>query len=197
MVRGSGSAGCYPPVKPHKPMESAHKRSGIGGELVAFPCITPMAVGLRCFRHPTNRLHTGLTKHANHAEGVQYAITSLVKGTERSSRKPRTRSARFKRASSRFFEASCFFRPCRLGDVLVSGGACALRVANPETSTEKYWAIQFSRSAFGIALAPWARKFSAARFMASRRSNISCAQDCFSCSATNRQSRKRCAPHQL
>src|SRR5579859_793724 len=94
MVRGSGSADCYPPVKPHKPMECVHKRSGIGGELVAFPCITPMAVGLRCFRHPTNRLHTHLTKHANHAEGVQYAITSFVKGMDRSSRKDSTCSAR-------------------------------------------------------------------------------------------------------
>src|SRR2546421_5006544 len=80
MVRGSGSVGCYQPVKPHTPMECAHKRSGIGGELVAFPCIRPMAVGLPCFRHPTNRLHTRLTTHANHAEGVQYATTSLQFG---------------------------------------------------------------------------------------------------------------------
>src|SRR6266704_5910048 len=101
MARGSGSAGCYPPVKPHKPMESAHKRSGIGGELVAFPCITPMAVGLRCFRHPTNRLHTGLTKHANHAEGVQYAITSLSKGTAKLSRNSSTACWCVDRRSSR------------------------------------------------------------------------------------------------
>src|SRR5258708_11981963 len=122
MARGSGSAGCYPPVKPHKPMESAHKRSGIGGELVAFPCITPMAVGLRCFRHPRNRLHTRLTKHANHAEGVQYAIKSFVNGRERSSRKASTWSARRSKSSKRFFAADClgcpFFRgygpsPCR------------------------------------------------------------------------------------
>src|SRR6266567_8983356 len=90
MARGSGSAGCYPPVKPHKPMECVHKRSGIGGELVAFPCITPMAVGSRCFRHPTNRLHIRLTKHANRAEGVQYAITSLSNGTAKSCRKRST-----------------------------------------------------------------------------------------------------------
>src|SRR2546426_12716011 len=71
-------------------MECVHKRSGIGGELVAFPCIKPMAVGLRCFRHPTNRLHTRLTKHANHAEGVQYAIKSLSKGTAKSCKKRST-----------------------------------------------------------------------------------------------------------
>src|SRR5258708_28699428 len=95
MARGSGSAGCYPPVKPHKPMESAHKRSGIGGELVAFPCITPMAVGLRCFRHPRNRLHTRLTKHANHAEGVQYAIKSLWAGTPGTATKTNTSGRNF------------------------------------------------------------------------------------------------------
>src|SRR6266576_1041454 len=102
MVRGSGSVGCYQPVKPHTPMESAHKRSGIGGELVAFPCIKPMAVGLPCFRHPTNRLHTRLTTHANHAEGVQYATTSLSNGTAKFSRKASTCSARRNKSSSRF-----------------------------------------------------------------------------------------------
>src|SRR6266480_4632546 len=39
-----------------------------------------MAVGLPCFRHPTNRLNTRLTTHANHAQGVQYATTSFVWG---------------------------------------------------------------------------------------------------------------------
>src|SRR5215467_5630049 len=94
MVHGSESVDCYPPVKPHKPMESAHKRSGIGGEQVAFPRITSMVVGLRCFRHPTNGPHIGLTNHTNHAEGVQYAVKSFVNGTERSSRNASTWSAR-------------------------------------------------------------------------------------------------------
>src|SRR6266699_3482193 len=111
MARGSGSAGCYPPVKPHKPMESAHKRSGIGGELVAFPCITPMAVGLRCFRHPRNRLHTRLTKHANHAEGVQYAIKSLSKDTAKSSRKRSTAHLPCESRSSKLRAGLCFGRP--------------------------------------------------------------------------------------
>src|SRR5258708_1144295 len=115
MVRGSGSVDCYPPVKPHKPMESAHKRSGIGGEQVAFPCITSMAVGLRCFRHPTNGLHTDLTKHANHAEGVQYAITSFVNGMDRSSRNASTWSARRNKSSSRFLLEVCFRLPRRFG----------------------------------------------------------------------------------
>src|SRR3989440_7893517 len=122
MVRGSGSVGCYQPVKPHTPMECAHKRSGIGGELVAFPCIRPMAVGLPCFRHPTNRLHTRLTTHANHAEGVQYATTSLVKGTERSSSKASTCSARRNKSSSRFLAALCLRRPPRLGTSSTEGG---------------------------------------------------------------------------
>src|SRR5258708_26680365 len=122
MARGSENAGCYPPVKPHKPMESAHKRSGSGGELVAFPCITPMAVGLRCFRHPRNRLHTRLTKHATHAEGVQYAIKSLVKGMRRSSSKASTCSARKSSASSRFLAGLCLSLPFRVLGAEVGGG---------------------------------------------------------------------------
>src|SRR2546423_13493058 len=111
MVRGSESVGCYPPVKPHKPMESAHKRSGSGGGQVAFPCITSMAVGLRCFRHPTNRLHTGLTKHTNHAEGVQYAVKSLSKGTAKLSRNSNTACWCLERRSSRLRAVDCLRRP--------------------------------------------------------------------------------------
>src|SRR2546421_5286230 len=118
MVRGSGSVGCYQPVKPHTPMESAHKRSGIGGELVAFPCIRPMAVGLPCFRHPTNRLHTRLTTHANHAEGVQYATTSLSKGTAKLSRNSSTACWCLERRSSRLRAGDCLRRPF----LAVSGG---------------------------------------------------------------------------
>src|SRR2546423_6611945 len=111
MVRGSESVGCYPPVKPHKPMESAHKRSGSGGGQVAFPCITSMAVGLRCFRHPTNRLHTGLTKHTNHAEGVQYAVKSLSNGTTRRCKKANTASWSPIKRSSKLRAGLCFARP--------------------------------------------------------------------------------------
>src|SRR6266852_5869249 len=99
-------------------MECVHKRSGSGGELVAFPCITPIAVGLRCFRHPTNRLHARLTKHANHAEGVQYAITSLSKGTAKSSRKRSTAHLPPESRSSRLRAGLCLARP----DVRFLGG---------------------------------------------------------------------------
>src|SRR5438874_8425740 len=116
MVRGSGSVGCYQPVKPHTPMESAHKRSGIGGELVAFPCIRPMAVGLPCFRHPTNRLHTRLTTHANHAEGVQYATTSLSNGTTRRCKKANTASWSPIKRSSKLRAGLCLARPLWPGE---------------------------------------------------------------------------------
>src|SRR6266567_4229371 len=122
MVRGSGSVGCYQPVKPHTPMESAHKRSGLGGELVAFPCIRPMAVGLPCFRHPTHRLHTRLTTHANHAEGVQYATPSLLQGMRKSSSKASTCSARKSRASSKFLPLLCLRRPWRFAEEDAAGG---------------------------------------------------------------------------
>src|SRR5437870_9185069 len=103
-------------------MECVHKRSGIGGELVAFPCIKPMAVGFRCFRHPTNRLHTRLTKHANHAEGVQYAITSFVNGMDRSSRNASTCSARRSNSSSKFLLEVCFRLHRRLSVSSCAGG---------------------------------------------------------------------------
>src|SRR5947209_17012898 len=85
MAPGCGNAGCYRLVKPHTPMKCARKPSGIGGELAAFPCTKLMAVGLRCSRHPLNTLLTSLftypKHHANHAEGVQYAVKSLWAGT--------------------------------------------------------------------------------------------------------------------
>src|SRR5712692_5072519 len=92
-------------------MECVHKRSGIGGELVAFPCIKPMDVGLRCFRHPSNRLHTRLTKHANHAEGVQYATKSLSKGTAKSSKNRSTAHLLWESRSSRLRARLCLGLP--------------------------------------------------------------------------------------
>src|SRR6266566_8782006 len=92
-------------------MECVHKRSGIGGELVAFPCIKPMAVGLRCFRHPTIKLHTRLTKHANHAQGVQYAITSLSKGTAKSCKNRSTAHLPCESRSSKLRAGCCLGRP--------------------------------------------------------------------------------------
>src|SRR6266852_7122141 len=94
MEPGFGNAASYPPLKPLKPMESLQRRSGIGGELGAFPCTTLMAVGSCCSHRLANTLITSMNvsfnRHANHAQGVQYAITSLSKGTAKSSRKRST-----------------------------------------------------------------------------------------------------------
>src|SRR6266700_2922626 len=126
MEPDSGNAAFYPPLKPLKPMECLQRRSGIGGELAAFPCTTLMAVGSCCSHRPANTLITSMNvsfnRHANHAEGVQYAITSLVNGTRRSSNNASTCSARLSRASSRFLAGLCLGRP--LCDLLacVGGG---------------------------------------------------------------------------
>src|SRR5712692_10422889 len=89
MEPGSGNAASYPPLKPLKPLECLQRRSGIGGELRAFPCTMLMAVGSCCSHHPASTLITSMNvrfnRHANHAEGVQYAITSLSKSTAKSS----------------------------------------------------------------------------------------------------------------
>src|SRR5712691_12951318 len=94
MEPGSGNAAFYPPLKPLKPTESLQRPSGIGGELGAFPCTMLMAVGSCCFHRPASTLITSMNvsfnRHANHAQGVQYAITSLSKGTAKSSRKRST-----------------------------------------------------------------------------------------------------------
>src|SRR5713101_5290180 len=85
MEPGFENAASYPPLKPLKPMECLQRRSGIGGELGAFPCTMLMAVGSCCSHRPANTLITSMNvsfnRHANHAEGVQYAITSLCAGT--------------------------------------------------------------------------------------------------------------------
>src|SRR5216684_4534723 len=94
MEPGSGNAASYLPLKPLKPMECLQRQSGIGDELGAFPCTTLMAVGSCCSHRPANTLITSMNvsfnRHANHAQGVQYAITSLSKSPRRSSRKVRT-----------------------------------------------------------------------------------------------------------
>src|SRR5258708_10053161 len=98
MEPGFENAASYPPLKPLKPMECLQRRSGIGGELGAFPCTMLMAVGSCCSHRPASTLITSMNvrfnRLANHAEGVQYAITSLVKGIDRSSKKASTCSAR-------------------------------------------------------------------------------------------------------
>src|SRR5450631_14186 len=128
------AASCRP-RKPLKRMEYLLRRSGVGVELGASPWIMRMVVESCCSHRPVSTLITNMNvrfnSHANHAEGVQYAITSLVNGTERSSRKNRTFSARCKRASSRFLEASCFLRPVFFGSGLFAGGAWAAWVAKP------------------------------------------------------------------
>src|SRR5260221_10269283 len=84
MEQGFENAAFYPPLKPLKPMECLQRRSGIGGELGAFPCTMLMAVGSCCSHHPASTLITSMNvrfnRLANHAEGVQYAITSLENG---------------------------------------------------------------------------------------------------------------------
>src|SRR5260221_12351020 len=84
MEPGFENAASYPPLKPLKPMECLQRRSGIGGELGAFPCTMLMAVGSCCSHRPASTLITSMNvrfnRLANHAEGVQYAITSLFHG---------------------------------------------------------------------------------------------------------------------
>src|SRR5258706_12168442 len=85
MEPGFENVASYPPLKPLKPMECLQRRSGIGGELGAFPCTMLMAVGSCCSHRPASTLITSMNvrfnRLANHAEGVQYAITSLWAGT--------------------------------------------------------------------------------------------------------------------
>src|SRR6266699_1835584 len=135
MEPDSGNAAFYPPLKPLKPMECLQRRSGIGGELAAFPCTTLMAVGSCCSHRPANTLITSMNvsfnRHANHAEGVQYAITSFVKGRERSSRKQKTAFWCLRRLSSRFLAALCLHRP------FLPGGAVALGVTRSPTSSKR------------------------------------------------------------
>src|SRR5260370_37978821 len=84
MEPGFESAASYPPLKPLKPMECLQRRSGIGGELGAFPCTMLMAVVSCCSHRPASPLITSMNvrfnRLANHAEGVQYAITSFADG---------------------------------------------------------------------------------------------------------------------
>src|SRR5260370_37379795 len=96
MEPGFENAASYPPLKPLKPMECLQRRSGIGGELGAFPCTMLMAVGSCCSHRPASTLITSMNvrfnRLANHAEGVQYPITSLSKGIVKTSRQARTSS---------------------------------------------------------------------------------------------------------
>src|SRR5712692_7107238 len=126
MEPGFENAASYPPPKPLKPMECLQRRSGIGGELGAFPCTMLMAVGSCCSHHPASTLSTSMNvrfnRLANHAEGVQYAITSLVKGIRRSSSKASTCSARPSSASSRFLALLCLRLPLRFPAEDAGGG---------------------------------------------------------------------------
>src|SRR5260370_531406 len=58
MEPGFENAASYPPLKPLKPMECLQRRSGIGGELGAFPCTMLMAVGSCCSHRPATTLIT-------------------------------------------------------------------------------------------------------------------------------------------
>src|SRR6266436_7162112 len=74
------------PLTPHPRMGSAEKRSWPGDGRDCFPCLESTSKGRRCFRRQVKmlleRMLTNSPKqtHANHAEGVQYAIKSFVCG---------------------------------------------------------------------------------------------------------------------
>src|SRR2546421_9898420 len=126
MEPGFENAASYPPLKPLKPMECLQRRSGIGGELGAFPCTMLMAVGSCCSHRPASTLITSMNvrfnRLANHAEGVQYAITSLSKGTAKLSRNSSTACWCLDRRSSRLRAADCLCRPVFLACAGGSGG---------------------------------------------------------------------------
>src|SRR5712691_12660955 len=84
MVPAYANAACCRPRRPPKPTECVEKRSWHGDEQVCFPRIGSMIVGCWSSRHPMStllrRTLTNLRKHANHAEGVQYATQSFCSG---------------------------------------------------------------------------------------------------------------------
>src|SRR6266849_2847065 len=125
MEPGSGNAASYPPLKPLKPMECLQRQSGIGDELGAFPCTTLMAVGSCCSHRPANTLITSMNvsfnRHANHAEGVQYATKSLSNGTAKSCKKRSTAHLPCESRSSKLRAGLCLGLP----RVRFSGGGAA------------------------------------------------------------------------
>src|SRR6266567_5898490 len=127
MEPDSGNVASYPLLKPLKPMECLQRPSGIGGELDAFPCTMLMAVGSCCFHRPVSTLITSINvsfnRHANHAEGVQYAITSLSKGTAKSCRNRSTVHFPPESRSSRLRAGLCLGRP---GARFLGGGVGGL-----------------------------------------------------------------------
>src|SRR6266849_4902812 len=74
------------PLTPPRPMGSAEKRSCSGDGQACFPCLGSTSKGRQCFRRQVKMLlermltNSPKQKHANHAEGVQYAINSLADG---------------------------------------------------------------------------------------------------------------------
>src|SRR5947209_2862224 len=81
-LSGDGSR----PLTPPRRMGFAEKRSCSGDGQACFPCLGSMSKGQQCFRRqvkmPLERLLTNSPKqiHANHAQGVQYAIKSFADG---------------------------------------------------------------------------------------------------------------------
>src|SRR6266566_5841340 len=74
------------PLTPHPRMGSAEKRSWPGDGRDCFPCLGSTSKGQQCFRRQVKMLlermltNSPKQKHANHAEGVQYAINSFADG---------------------------------------------------------------------------------------------------------------------
>src|SRR6266568_4570616 len=79
-LSGDGSM----PLTPPRRMGSAEKRSCSGDGQACFPCLGSTSKGQQCFRRQVKMLlermltNSPKQKHANHAEGVQYAINSFV-----------------------------------------------------------------------------------------------------------------------
>src|SRR5947209_18145557 len=76
----------FVPLTPQRPMGSAEKRSCSGDGQACFPCLGSTSKGQQCFRRQVKMLleriltNSPKQKHANHAEGVQYAINSFDDG---------------------------------------------------------------------------------------------------------------------
>src|SRR5258708_38999868 len=81
-LSGDGSI----PLTPPRRMGSAEKRSCSGDGQACFPCLGSTSKGRRCFRRQVKMLlermlpNSPKQNHANHAEGVQYAIKSFADG---------------------------------------------------------------------------------------------------------------------
>src|SRR6266851_1175795 len=84
MALAYANAAYWRPLKPPKPTECVEKRSWPGDGQECFPRIGWMIMGWWSSRRPMGTLlrsmPTNIQKHANYAEGVQYATKSFCCG---------------------------------------------------------------------------------------------------------------------